>query len=249
MNGIVLRGDWLKLHRKESRVWLSERPYEFVWRTRASFTVDDIRSMEIQPVRLELNRRRRAPARRGSTRVVRTAITRVVIRRDTDEPLSVELKETEATVAAAFADLGDRVSAPSLATIDLVAEHAADEAQDPGHISWHAGPETVAATTRTKPRREVHHDSEALVEAAKKNLGADRARDVSFKLELGADPEAIERWLDQQTHPSASPCAASGNGDDLFPDDGTGPTRTGEGIWVRKRRKKGILRRSSGKSH
>jgi hypothetical protein len=249
MSGIVLRGDWLELHRKQSRVWLRERPYEFFWRTSADFTVDEIRSMEILPLRLELNRRRRAPARRGATRVVRPAITRVVIRRDADEPLSVELKETEATVVATFADLGDRVSAPSLATIDLVAEHAADAARDsedaPAHISWHPGPEATEAAVapaRTGRRGTPQRDPDDLVEVAE-HLGRDLARDVSFKLELGADPEAIERWLERQAHPSADPWGASADGPGLFPDDDTAKHL---GVWVRKRRRKGIRRRSSG---
>jgi hypothetical protein len=246
MSGIVLRGDWLKLRRKGARVWVRERPYEVFWRTTADFTVDDILSIGIQSLRLELDRRRRVAVGRGPTRVVRPAVTRVVIERSAAPPLSIDLNESEGAVVAAFADLGDRIRRP--VTIDLVAEHEVDDADDrPSYISW----QPVAGSDAPEPARENtrrdDRDPQALVEVAQRH-DAELAREVSFKLELGARPEAVERWIRQQTNREGGDPRPLRQSDDLFPGADSSPAPKEGGAWVRKRRKKRMRRRTSGSS-
>ncbi|MFN8027644.1 MAG: hypothetical protein U0W40_15180 [Acidimicrobiia bacterium] len=234
MSGTVLHGEWKKLHRRGARIWLRERPHEVVWPTTAECTVDEIRSIEIQPLRVEVNRRRRM-AVGNSSKVVRPARTRVTIDHGADAPLVVDLVEPEDRVRATFADLAAVMVEPP--TIDLVAEHAADDTDDSlPWISWRAAGETGDADPAPAPPTPT-----TLVQAAQQ-VDTDLAREVSFKLELGEHPEAVGRWRDTVVTDSPDP-TADDHADALFGEvDGPGDAPT-NGAWVRKRRKRPIHQR------
>lgn len=251
MSGIVLRGNWIRLHRRGNRVWVRERPFEVVWRTTADFTVDEIRTLEVEPRRLELNRRRRVPLGQGAAKVIRPAETRIVIDFGADQPITVDVTEPEETVLAAFADLGDRLIVGP--TIDLVAEHDLDRltGTDLPHISWRADaadPVPAPGTTRAvEPAARVEYDVDRLVTTAERH-DPELARDVSFQLELGADPAAVEHWLHRRTAGAApGPSTSPVHDDDLFPDDTTASAGRADS-WVRKRRKRPIHHRMGRRS-
>ena len=250
MSGIVLKGDWIKLHRNGRRVWVRERPFEVVWRTTADLTIDDILSIEIQSLRQELTRRRRMPVRQGTGRIVRPATTRVIIDHGDAEPLTVDVHETEAVVADAFSDLGDRLVIAH--TIDLVAEHALEDqlaGDEFPRISWraddHDAGDDVAPVEQEAPVAVATPDREELVATAQR-VDPKLAEDVTFKLELGARPHEVEGWLQRQTATVDDP-ATDVDHHDLFPDAGDHDASSDEidasGGWVRKRRKRPIHHR------
>ncbi len=247
MHTIVLRGDWEKLCRRADRVWVRVRPQELVWKTSDDFTVDDIRTISIEPVQLELKRKSRLPAR-GDTRLVRHAITRVVIAYGTDGEVKMDVHETEVVVVDAFADLRDRfvtdVTADEAVDIDLVAEEqvdasaaaAAEDGDDElPFISWKPASEVVVA-----------RDPDALVAVAATH-DPELAREVSFKLELGAHPEAVGRWLDGRVSPEDDADSLSSSDADLFGDDDP-PEGGGFVLERRKRRLRHKLRGSGSRS-
>jgi hypothetical protein len=163
---------------------------------------------------------------RGETRVARQATTRVVIAYGTDAEVKMDVHEPEGVVIEAFADLHDRFVAGEHVgevEIDLVAEARIDaEAGELPYISWKPVPKGIAV-----------RDPEALVAVAA-NHDPDLAAEVSFKLELGAHPEAVGRWLDGRVNPGDDAGSFSSDDEDLFSDsDG----HEGSG-WVRKRRKR-----------
>jgi hypothetical protein len=214
MHTIVLRGDWEKLCRRGDRVWVRVRPQEVVWKTIDDFTVDDIRAISIEPVQLELKRKSRVPGR-GDTRVARRPITRVVIAYGTDGEdgqVKMDVHEPEDVVIDSFADLRDRFVNGAVAVevdIDLVAEELVDAAAGAEHdevpyISW-------------KPKAEVavERDADALLAVAATH-DPELAREVSFKLELGAHPEAVGRWLDERVSPEDDADPRSWSDADLF---------------------------------
>ena len=235
MHTIVLHGDWEKLCRRGDRVWVRVRPYEVVWKTLDDFTVDDIRSVSIEPVQLGVMRKSRVPGR-GETRVARQATTRVVIAYGTDGEVKLDLHEPEGVVVDAFADLHDRfvaVAAVDEVDLDLVAEERIDAgAGELPYISWKPASAMIAG-----------RDPEALVAVAA-NHDPDLAAEVSFKLELGAHPEAVGRWLDGRVNPGDDADSFPSHDEELFGDsDG----HVGSS-WVMKRRKRRLRHklRSSG---
>jgi hypothetical protein len=250
MRTIVLRGDWTKLCRSGDRVWLRVRPKEVVWRTEDDFTVDAIRSLSIEPIRLELKRKSRIPAR-GDTRLVGHAITRVVIAYGTDGELEVDLHEPEAKVVAAFEDLRDRFGTAEV--IDLVeAERleasGADTDDGLPYISWRPAPGMSSGSRGAAPASSVARDPGALVAVAERH-DPDLAREVSFKLELGAPPDAVGRWLHERVNGGETSSYPSSDAD-LFADgDPFEPSEGGQ--WVVKRRKRRLRHRlrRSGSAH
>ena len=214
-------------------MWVRVRPYEVVWKTLDDFTVDEIRSVSIEPVQFGVMRKSRVPGR-GETRVARQATTRVVIAYGTDGEVKMDLHEPEGVVVDAFADLHDRFVAGEgidEVDIDLVAEEQIDaEAGELPYISWKPESEVIAV-----------RDPEALVAVAA-NHDPDLAAEVSFKLELGAHPEAVGRWLDGRVNPGDDAGAFSSRDEELFGDsDGH------EGAsWVRKRRKRRLRHKLRG---
>ena len=244
MHTIVLHGDWEKLCRRGDRVWVRVRPYEVVWKTLDDFTVDDIRSVSIEPVQLGVMRKSRVPGR-GETRVARQATTRVVIAYGTDGEVTMDVHEPEGVVIDAFADLHDRFVAGEgvcesvdegvgEVDIDLVAEERiAAEAGELPYISWKPASEVSAAI--------AVRDPEVLVAVAA-NHDPDLAAEVSFKLELGAHPEAVGRWLDGRVNPGEDASSFTSHDEELFGDsDGH------EGAsWVRKRRKRRLRHKLRG---
>jgi hypothetical protein len=237
MHTIVLRGDWEKLCRRGDRVWVRVRPYEVVWKTLDDFTVDDIRSVSIEPVQLGVMRKSRVPGR-GETRVARQATTRIVIAYGTDGEVKMDLHEPESVVTDAFADLHDRFVAGEGVDegvddvdIDLVAEERIDpEADEIREISWKPVAEVIAV-----------RDAEALVAIAA-NHDPDLATEVSFKLELGAPPEAVGRWLDGRVNPGDDAGAFSSHDEELF-GDSDGHV---DSSWVVKRRKRRLRHKLRG---
>jgi hypothetical protein len=208
-------------------VWVRVRPYEVVWKTLDDFTVRDIRSVSIEPVQLGVMRKSRVPGR-GETRVARQATTRVVIAYGTDGEVKMDVHQPEGVVIEAFADLHDRFVAGEHVgevdiDLDLVAEERIDaEAGELPYLSWKPASAVIAV-----------RDPEALVAVAA-NHDPDLAAEVSFKLELGAHPEAVGRWLDGRVNSGDDAGTLSSHEEDLFGDsDG----HEGSG-WVRKRRKR-----------
>jgi len=237
MHTIVLHGDWEKLCRRGARVWVRVRPYEVVWKTLDDFTVDDIRSVSIEPVQLGVMRKSRVPGR-GETRVARQATTRVVIAYGTDGEVTMDVHEPEGVVVDAFADLHDRLVTREYAgegsdavDIDLVAEEQIDaEAGELPYISWKPAPAATGV-----------RDPEALVAVAA-NHDPDLAAEVSFKLELGAHPEAVGRWLDGRVNPGDDARSFTSHDEELFGDsDGHDGAS-----WVRKRRKRRLRHKLRG---
>lgn len=241
MHTIVLRGDWEKLCRRGDRVWVRVRPQEVVWKTADDFTVADIRTISIEPVQLEVKRKSRVPTR-GDTWLVRHAITRVVIAYGTDDEVKVDVHETEAVVVDAFADLRDRFvtitvegADEAAVDIDLVEEERSDTAAGAEHdelpfISWKPA----------SPKTGVRDPDELVAVAA--THGPELAREVSFKLELGAHPEAVGRWLDERVNPGDDADPLALDDADLFGDsDGFDG-----GSWVVERRKRRLRHKLRG---
>ena len=239
MRGTVLRGDFTRLRRRGDRVWIRFRPYELIWHTTHSFMVEDLRSIRIEVVRFE--RRRRGPVvSRGASRVVEPGVTRVTFEYGADEHASVDLHETEATVVAAFQDVVDRLVIDVGPGTDVAPDRGApdrDEHDGPEPIHWRADPD---------PEREAEPEIDLRVEQVAFGeddlLAPELTQDVLFKLDLGADPRSVRRWILGQLHDAPDDERTSGPGDDwLDPPVLPGLERApGEAVWVRKRRR-GVL--------
>ena len=87
---------------------------------------------------------------------------------------------------------------------------------------------------------------EALVAVAATH-DPDLAREVSFKLELGAHPEAVGRWLDARVSSRNDADPSSSSDADLFGDDDL-PEGSGLVLERRKRRLRHRLRGSGARS-
>ena len=235
MHTTVLRGDWEKLCRRGDRVWVRVRPHEVVWKTAADLNVAEIRSIAIAPIQREVMRRSRVPGR-GDTRVARSPITRVVITYGVSDEVTIAVHETEAVVVGAFADLHDRfVAEADEVDIDLVEEARLDaEPDDLPYISWKpASPAVAARDPESLVAVAAHHDPEL-------------ARDVSFKLELGAHPEAVGHWLDTRVNGGNDADPFPSSDDELFGDDEV--PESGGVLERRKRRLRHKLRGSGART-
>lgn len=175
MGGVVLRGDWTRIRRRGDRVRIRHRPYELVWHTTHAFTIGEIRSIRIEPVRVERHRRRRLDVRRGATRVAERAVTRVTVEYGTEGRAAVDLNETEAAVVAAFADL---VAEPGPAS--------------PEPISWRAAPGQPFVTGSDGEQCTLWEGGD--------HLTPELTQEVAFKLDLGADPHDVGRWILRTMH-------------------------------------------------
>jgi hypothetical protein len=184
MGGAVLRGDWTRLRRRGDRVWIRHRPYELIWHTTHAFTVGEVRSMRIEPVRAERRRRRRIAGRGGGARVAEGAITRVTFEYGPDGRASVDLNETQAAVVAAFEDLVTSAGPAS-----------------PQPISWRAEPEHP-------PLIDLAGEQCALWEGGDR-LTPELTQEVEFKLDLGADPHDVGRWILSTLHDEKDEAPAS----------------------------------------
>jgi hypothetical protein len=240
MSGTVLRGDYTRLRRRGDRVWIRVRPYELIWRTTHSFTVDDVRAIDIEAIRFE-RRRHRPVVGSGASRVVEPGITRVTFEYGTGDHASVDLHETEATVVAAFQDVVDRLVVDDGPPTDVAPGRDApdrDEQDGPEPIHWRADrdPEFEG-----EPEIDLRVEQGALWEDDP--LARELTEDVLFKLDLGADPHSVRRWILRQLHDAAGDEATSALGDDwLDAQELPGLERApGEAVWVRKRRRR-VLR-------
>jgi hypothetical protein len=223
MGGTVLRGDWIRVRRRGDRVWIRFRPYELLWHTAHSFTVGDVHSIEIEPVRRE-RRRHGVALRPGAARASARAITRVTFEYGIGHRASVDLNETEATVVATFEDLV-----------------AGGELAAPAPIHWRADPE----------RSQDDLDGEqCTLWDDDDRLSPELAQDVSFKLELGADPHDVRRWVLHQLHEAPAHTRSAPSAVDEWFDVQELPAAAsvpGSAVWVRKRRRRArhLLRRRS----
>jgi hypothetical protein len=236
MRGTVLRGDYVRLRRRGDRIWIRIRPFELIWRTTHSFKVEDVHSIETDVVRFE--RRRRRPVMGLGPRITEPAITRVTFDYGTGDHTSVDLFETEATVAAAFRDVLDRLARDDEPAVGAVAgDRVAQERTGLPPIYWRADPaEELEIDLRGEQRTLWRGDL----------LAPELSRDVSFNLDLGADPRAVRQWVLRQLHHDPENERLDDPDDWLDiterSDADRGPDDT---VWVRKRRRRRLRRSHS----
>jgi hypothetical protein len=231
MRGTVLRGDYTRLRRRGDRIWIRVRPFEVIWRTTHAFRVEDVHSMETDVVRYE--RRRRRPVMDLGRRFSEPAITRVTFVYGTGDHASVDLFETEATVAAAFQDVLDRLAGDDASAVGPIAEDDTlprGERTDLPPIFWRADPvEERVIDLRGEQRTFWEGDL----------LAPELSRDVSFNLDLGADPHVVGQWVLRQLHDDPDRERLD-DPDDWFdirePSDAD--RAPGDTVWVRKRRRR-----------
>jgi len=191
-------------------VWIRSRPFEIVWRTTNSFSVDDIRLIEIRPVVRE-RWRRRVVMGHARTRLSEAVLTRLTLQ-DENQKVAIELHETPAAIAEVFADLAHR-----LAAAGGWHEYTSAGVRQPGPIGANPAP---GPQTDTDLQRELFGSRDSADPAASEPVGDDL---------FSERPPKVEWWrLGFDDNPDAA-------GDrQLFPDEE--PTvASGHGVWIRKR--------------
>jgi hypothetical protein len=204
-------------------VWIRSRPFEIIWRTTHSFSVDDIRLIEIRPVVRE-RWRRRVVMGQARTRLSEAVLTRLTLQ-DENQEVAIELHETPAAIAEVFADLAHRLAAAGgwheYTSAGVRRQHAPEE---PAPIGANPAP---GSETDTDLQRELFSSPDRADPAASEPVGDDLFSETSPK---------VEWWrltFDDTPDAARSPAKSAGD-QQLFPYEE--PTvASGHGVWIRKR--------------